>query len=165
MLQFLHLYIYIYAYIFNEIKWISIKFLSDAFQYPLTTRYLVSSYFPFYVMLIANPFPSVFMGRIFFLESFQCSPGRSEIGLKHAWTSLKYIELREREREREREWNPARLIFSQFLIFLYYDMLRHYWKHPNVFGGIVTRVYEHMFRTVFFERIMKSVKLRHVKKW
>ena len=127
MLQFLHLYIYIYAYIFNEIKWISIKFLSDAFQYPLTTRYLVSSYFPFYVMLIANPFPSVFMGRIFFLESFQCSPGRSEIGLKHAWTSLKYIELRERERERENEiqhdWSSRN--FSYFCITTCYGTIEN----------------------------------------
>ena len=127
------------------------------------TLFLVT--FHFTLCWLQTLFPVFLWGVFFFLESFQCSPGRSEIGLKHAWTSLKYIELREREREREREWNPARLIFSQFLIFLYYDMLRHYWKHPTVFGGIVTRVYEHMFRTVFFERIMKSVKLRHVKKW
>ena len=44
--------------------------------------------FHFTVMLIANPFPSVFVSRRT-LESLQCSPGRSETGLRHAWSSLK----------------------------------------------------------------------------
>ena len=115
------------------------EFQHSSFQMPFSILWLCDTVclftFHFTVMLIANPFPSVSVGRRT-LESLQCSPGRSETGLRHAWSSLKYVSLRERERS-----------ITIDLMFLCYDILRHCWKHPNVFGGVVRSLDEHMFRT------------------
>ena len=128
----------------NEFQW-------SSFQMPFSIFWLCNTVclftFHFTVMLIANPFPSVSVSRrtSFFSKAYNAHQG----GLKQAWIMPEAVLHMLIKKERERD--PSRLTFSHLFMLLCYGMLhgmlRHFWKHPNVFGGIVRTLDEHMFRT------------------
>ena len=155
LIAFIALYLFIFSMNLHE-------FQHSSFQMPFSILWLCDTVclftFHFTVMLIANPFPSVSVSRRT-LESLQCSPGRSETGLRHAWSSLKYVSLRERERERERD--PSRLI-SCFCVTTFYDTVENILMFLEALWGVWTNI---CFVLVGQDRTMKSVKLCQINKW